>query len=77
MIWALLATADPAQQQLRAFLMRLSGRLTKPGVPYTAPGLFAGMMNLLAIIDALDQYPVGELRQMGRLVAQMLGLADE
>jgi len=49
----------------------------KRGVEWTAPALLAGMWNLLAIIDALDHYSVTELQQMGRLVQQMLGLADE
>lgn len=53
--------------------MSLSGRTTKPGVEYTAPALFDGMYNLLATIDALDQYPVSEIRQMASLVSQLLG----
>lgn len=75
-IWALLRAPDPPSAALRRFLMRLSGRLTKPGVEATAPALFDGMGNLLAIIDALEQYPVAEIRQMASLVAQMLGLPD-
>lgn len=75
-IWALMRSDDPESNSLRNFLMRLSGRMTKPGVPYTAPALFAGMSNLLAIADALDQYPVSEIREMARLVSLMLGLPD-
>jgi hypothetical protein len=76
-IWALLRAEDPQSDSLRRFLMRLSGRLTRPGVAYTAPALFDGMYNLLATIDALDQYPVAEIRQMASVVSQMLGRPDE
>lgn len=76
-IWALMRAEDPQSDSLRRFLMSLSGRMTKPGVEYTAPALFDGMCNLLATIDALDQYPVSEIRQMASLVSQMLGIPDK
>lgn len=76
-IWALMQSEDPQLEPLREFLIRQSGRLMKPGVKFTAPALLAGMWNLLAIIDALDHYSVDELRAMGRLVQQMLGLTQE
>lgn len=76
-IWALMRSEDPQSASLRRFLMRLSGRMTKPGVEYTAPALFDGMCNLLAIVDALDQHPVAEIRQMASVVSQMLGLPDK
>lgn len=75
-IWALMRSDDSKSESLRRFLMDLSGRLTKPGVDYTAPALFDGMSNLLAIVDALDQYPVAEIRHMANFVSQMLGLPD-
>jgi hypothetical protein len=76
-IWALMRAEDPQSDSLRRFLMSLSGRMTKPGVEYTAPALFDGMCNLLAIIDALDRYPIPEIRQMASVVSQMLGLPDK
>jgi len=76
-IWALMQSEDPQLDPLREFLIRQSGRLMKHGVKFTAPALLAGMWNLLAIIDALDHYSVDELRAMGHLVQQMLGLTDE
>lgn len=76
-IWALMRSEDPQSQSLRRFLMDLSGRMTKPGVEYTAPALFDGMSNLLAIIDALDQYPVAEIRQMASFVSQIIGLPNK
>ena len=76
-IWALMRAEDPQSKSLRQFLMSLSGRMTKPGVEYTAPALFDGMNNLLATIDALDQYPLAEIRRMASVVSQMLGLPDK
>ena len=68
---------DPQSDSLRKFLMSLSGRMTKPGVEYTAPALFDGIFNLLAIADALDRYPVPEIRQMAGVVSQILGVPDK
>ena len=62
--------------RLRRLLVRLSGRLMKRGVEYTAPALFAGMWNLLAIIDALDEYSVDELQQMAGVINRILGLPE-
>src|SRR5262249_6027155 len=76
-IWALMRCEDSHSDSLRRFLMRLSGRMTKPGVEYTAPALFDGMHNLLAIADALDQYPVAEIRHMAGIVSQILGTPDD
>jgi IS4 transposase len=75
-IWSLLSSDDPQDQALCQFLVRLSGRIMKPGVKATAPAVFSGMMNLLAIADALDQHPVAEIRQMAQHVSRILGLAD-
>jgi hypothetical protein len=76
-IWSLMRAKDPQSDSLRRFLMSLSGRMTKPGVEYTAPALFDGMFNLLAIADALDRYPVPEIRQMVGVVSQILGVPDK
>jgi len=76
-IWSLMSAKDPQSDSLRKFLMSLSGRMTKPGVEYTAPALFDGMFHLLAIADALDRYPVPEIRQMVGVVSQILGVPNK
>jgi hypothetical protein len=76
-IWSLMSSDDPQDQALCEFLIRLSGRMMRPGVRATAPALFAGMMNLLTIDDALDEYPVAEIRQMANRVSRILGFADK
>ena len=45
-------------------------------VEYTAPALLAGAWQLMMILDALDQYPIEELKEMGGLLKKMLGLRD-
>ena len=73
-VWALMGSKDKQAMPLRRLLIRLSGRLMKRDVEWTAPALLAGTWQLLAIIDALDQYPLAHLREMGDLLHQMLGL---
>ena len=51
--------------------------MMKPGVAYTAPSLLAGFWNLLAMIDALDDYSVEEIRRLASLALAMLGYHDE
>ena len=73
-VWALQAeTADPQALALRRLVLDLSGRLLKRDVAHTAPALFAGLWNLLAIIDALERYPLQELQQAGQTLLAMLG----
>jgi hypothetical protein len=73
-VWALQAETEDAQLiALRHLLVRLSGRLMKRGVEYTAPALLAGLWQLLAILDALEHYSLKELRTAGRLLDQMFG----
>jgi len=76
-VWALMESSDPEAATLRRTLVRLSGRLMKHRVEWTAPALLAGMWQLLMIIDALDQYPIEELKEMGNMVKKMLGLNKE
>jgi len=76
-VWMIEQSTDPRVAPLRRLLVRLSGRLMKRGVEWTGPALLAGMWNLLAIIDALENYSLAELEQMSRLLLEMLGLEDE
>jgi hypothetical protein len=76
-VWALMESNDPQSVQLRRMLIDLSGRLMKYGVEFTAPALLVGMMNLLAIIDALDSHSVDDLRHMAKLVNTMLNLETD
>lgn len=73
-VWALQQSETAAAQDLRSLLVRLSGRQLRAGAQATAPALLAGCWNLLAIIDALDDYSVAELREHAAQLNAMLGL---
>ena len=76
-VWMVAHSEAEEVGELRRVLVRLSGRLMKRRVEYTAPALFAGLWNLLAIIDALDEYSIDELQQMAGVINQILGLNEE
>lgn len=76
-VWALAQSPDPRVAPLRRLLVRLSGRLMKRGVEWTVSALLAGMWNLLAIIDALEQHSLAELEQLARTLLQTLGLEED
>lgn len=76
-VWAIEQSTDPRVAPLRQILVRLSGRLMKRGVEWTASALLAGMWNLLAIIDALENYSLAEIEEVARLLLQTLGLEKD
>jgi len=76
-VWAIEQSPDPDLKPLKQILVRLSGRLMKRGVEWTASALLAGMWNLLAIIDALEQYSLSEIEQLARLTLGILGLEED
>jgi hypothetical protein len=71
-VWQLMRAKEPEAVPLRRLLVRLSGRLMKRGVEYTAPALLAGMWVLLAILDVLDHYTPDEIRQMAKLLPDLI-----
>jgi hypothetical protein len=66
-VWRLRAQEGPAARSCRAFLVRLSGRQMKRGVPDTAPALLSGLHVLLAMLDALDHYSLEQLQEFARI----------
>ncbi len=75
-VWEL-AQAGEEAQPLREFLVRLSGRLMKRGVSYTAPALVAGLWQLLTMIDALERHTTAELLEMAQSLLQIIGHETE
>jgi hypothetical protein len=73
-VWELSQSETAEAENLRGLLWRLSGHSGRPGTTPTAPALLAGCWNLLAIIDALDDYTVAELREQAATLYTMLGL---
>jgi hypothetical protein len=74
-VWAL-QESGPEAAPLRKFLVRLSARVMKRGVESTAPALLAGMWQLLAIIDTLENHSLDEIQSMARQLFSMLGLEN-
>lgn len=67
-VWRLARSEHPQAETTRRVLVRLSGRQMQRGVSYTTPALLAGLWNLLAMIDLLQQHSPEELREISSLV---------
>jgi hypothetical protein len=63
LVWRVQRHPSAEAAALRALLVRLSGRQTKPGGGATAPALLAGRWALLAMLEALEQHSVDDLRR--------------
>jgi hypothetical protein len=74
LVWRLQRHPSAEAADLRALLVRLSGRQMEWGKEHTAPALLAGLWVLLAMLEALDHHSVEELRSFKEL---LLGCAEE
>jgi len=61
-VWQLARSTHPQADEARRFLVSLSGRQMKRKTPFTMPAMLAGMWVLLAMLDALENYTVDQLR---------------
>ena len=75
-VWQVMRDASPEGQQLRALLLRLSGRQIRRQQA-TAPALLSGIWVLLAMLDVLEHYPLTQLQQMARLMLPGYVFADD
>ncbi len=73
LVWRLAREPSAEAETLRALLMRLSGRQLKHGQRHTLPALLAGMWVLLAMLEALEQHSVEELRQFKNILLAGFG----
>jgi hypothetical protein len=67
-VWQVARHPAPEAASLRALLIQLSGRQMKWGREHTAPALLAGLWVLLAMLEALEEHSVEQLRQYKKLV---------
>lgn len=72
-VWQIERSKQPEAEQVRKTLVRLSGRLMKPGVTYTQPAMLAGLWNLLAMLDILEHHTLDELKQFATLINTVSG----
>ncbi len=68
LVWRLAREPSAEAETLRALLIRLSGRQMKYGQRHTLPGLLAGLWVLLAMLEALEEHSVEELRQFKKIL---------
>lgn len=73
LVWTLALAKEREAEEIREFLISLSGRQMKRGVAYTMPALLVGMWQFLAIIDALERYTTAELQEMANEFLKLLG----
>ena len=60
-VWQIQADKSPEAEELKAILIRLSGRQMKYGRPYSAPALLAGLWVLLSMLALLEHYDLTDL----------------
>lgn len=65
-VWRLQADHSRNAEQLKDFLIQLSGRQMKRKQPHTAPALLAGLWTWLAMTAALQQYDLSEIQQFAQ-----------
>lgn len=70
-VWDLMRQKSQDAQELRALLVRLSGRQMKYGVSFTAPALLAGLTVLLPILCLLEEHG-GDLSRLQQLAQDAL-----
>jgi hypothetical protein len=66
-VWRLARSSHPQAENVRRFLVRLSGRQMKRSHTWTMPAMLAGLWNLLAMLDVLNQYTPAELRELANI----------
>lgn len=66
-VWQLAQSKEPAADEFRRFLIRLSGRQMKWGRAFTEPALLAGLGVLLAMLDFVEQYDMAEVKRMAQV----------
>jgi len=65
-VWHLMRNETAPAEEVRALLVRLSGRQMKRSVPQTATAVLAGLEKLLAVLDVLEDYTPEDLRRLVR-----------
>lgn len=64
---------DEEAVQLKTFLVRLSGRVTKRAKPVTLPALLAGLYQFLQMQEVMNTYTAAELKELTRIASRFFG----
>ncbi len=60
-------------QELKLFLIRLSGRVTKRSKPVTLPALLAGLYQFIQMQEVMSTYPPEELQRLAKIASRYFG----
>jgi hypothetical protein len=63
-VWAIAAAEGKDAAELRAFLIKLSGRQMRHNVEFTYPALLAGLWSFLSMIEIMQNYSQNELEDL-------------
>lgn len=71
--WKLYNDASPEAADLKRFLIKLSGRLTKRSKPVTHPALLAGLWVFLQLNEVMATYSAEELESYRKIASSFFG----
>jgi hypothetical protein len=72
-VWAIAADKSAEATELRAFLIKLSGRQMRHKVAFTNPALLAGLWVFLSMLEIMEAYSQEELDSLKQTAQQFLG----
>lgn len=72
-VWAIAANKSKEAVELRAFLVKLSGRQMRHKVTFTNPALLAGLWVFLSMLEIMEAYSPEELDSLKQTAQQFLG----
>lgn len=72
-VWAIAADKSKEAVELRAFLVKLSGRQMRHKVTFTNPALLAGLWVFLSMLEIMEAYSPEELDSLKQTAQQFLG----
>ena len=74
LVWKLANDSSHNAQQIREFLILLSGRLLEKGKEFTLPALLAGLESYLQMMDVMLLFSHEELLDMQKKLVDLLGM---
>lgn len=72
-VWAIAADKSQETAELRAFLIKLSGRQMRHKKAFTNPALLAGLWVFLSMLEVMEAYSQEELDGLKKTARQFLG----
>ena len=74
LVWKLANATNKNAQELRKFLVKISGRLVEKKKEFTAPALLAGLWSFLTIIETMQHYDLESLLAMKSQMEEIMGI---